>query len=300
MKKIIFYAVCIFFLAGTGCNNNDEKSKGNESKSDSSKIVEKTDSTSKKIRTARGVRPTAINADLTAGQRLRYIEFKKTTQKVKFNYTVFNEFIKSMDKRVNVEADDIYLVYGAYTDEDTKRYLTEHRTTGPVTYDEIYNQPCLLEGYLDPSTSEFNYKDFGSLCPPPYSCSSEFRVTNIKEFVENKQANFDSKLTIANFNQQYDKASSLNLTAMVKFNIMDIKAVYDSLDKVYPANNTTDIYFSLGAYTQADANRYVTIHKGPSASQIRSKTCLLLAYYVRKDDKFLYFDFGVLCPLTNK
>lgn len=248
-----------------------------------------------------GITPPAIDAAATKKNLSIYPELQFTTERVAFNYAIFNEFISEMDSNYGVRATDIYLTYGAYTEDDTRRYLENHsNATDPIDFDDIIKKPCLLLSYNIPDTDQFAYIDFGALCPPPNSCNSKIETgtMTLREFVTRDQSDFDPEATILNYTELYDNARRLDLTQMVKFNIADVNNLVTRLDAQL-RNTTTDIYFVMGAYTVADAERYVTVHTQYRKEEIQTKTCLLFAYYYPNpdtEDKFMYFDFGVLCP----
>ena len=290
MKKVIFYVLCLQLVLVAGCNNAGETK---TAAADSTKAMEKTDSISKKNVICLGKWPAAINYDLTKDNLWdSYTKFKKTTEKVKFNYDAFMTFAA----RGNGE---IYLVYGAYDKDGTTRYLETHNPSVPIPIkdSDIINKPCLLEAYQ--SANGLVYNDFftGSLCPPPGSCSSDF-TASIKRNPKITKTDVEIRDDILkHYNDQYDNDRVLNLTEKVKFCVSDIRSAVAALD-TKTGNKTVAIYFALGAYTDADAGQYVNTHQLPTSEQttITSKPCLLFAYYDKINDRYIYLDFGVLCP----
>lgn len=289
MKKVIFYVLCLQLVLVAGCNNAGETK---TAAADSTKAMEKTDSISKKIVTCVGQWPKVSNPNLTTTYLAQnYPLFEGKTEKVKFNYADFIQFADQGNG-------EIYMVFGAYDEEGTKKYCASHSTdSNSVYYNEIINKPCLIEAYE--SSGVLVYSDFlaGSLCPPPNSCSSDFA----KKMKINNEVNPALRASIIkNYNIIYDNNLSLHLTEKVKFCISDIKSAVAALDHER-TNTTTDIYFEFGAYTYSDAGQYLATHNLPRSEKpnIAVKPCLLFAYYdnnANTKDKFIHLDFGVIYP----
>ncbi len=286
MTKIIFCVLSLPVILLAACNGNSDS----KATVDTAKRVTSNTATPM-LSSCTGKFPLAFSYDNTkANLWNNYKSLANSTEKVKFDYTTFKNFA-SIGK-----ANEIYLVYGAYTDDDTKAY---HLTHPNSKYDSIFNKPCLLVAYDTPGSTDLTYaNDFGSLCPPPNSCYTTFQMS--PNFFKTIAPNWKPQNTIQNYYDQYDNspAGMPPLTQKVKFCMADINAAITSLDTKY-GNKTTNIYFAMGAYTAQDATAYESTRG--VATDVENRTCLLLAYYnesVENDpkfkDKFIYLDFGVL------
>jgi hypothetical protein len=302
MKKIIFFALSLQIIAVTGCNNNN---KDKETATDSTAIVGNADSNMEQMKAYFAGPVPGFNADSTVQNLSKYPDLFNKTKTVKFNYNNFSLFIDSLDKKFNVSAKEIHLVYGAYTPAAVNWYLKNHQTLTHADSLSILNKPCLIIAYKDPAGQFIYATDIGTICPPPNSCESF--ANYLSSFNTTGQAGFDPGPTIANYDVQYQDGKNpiYPLTQRVKFDIAAIRYLADSLNRA--GNATTDIYFAVGAYTYSDALRYVGTHPGKppiTAAQIQDRTCLLLAF--KKPDansnavpQFFYHDIGTICPPPN-
>ena len=109
-----------------------------------------------------------------------------------------------------------------------------------------------------------------------------------------------------NGNLQYDPGidddPNVHLTEMVKFDYSGILTCVEALNNK-SGSAAKYIYFALGSYTHADAERYVNKHVSQKPSdhiiiaQIENKPCLLFGYKdPLKAGTFIYQDFGSICP----
>ena len=297
MKRIILSLLVIQFVWATGCNDAGEKKPA----SNDSTTVEKKDSIAVVSNPIFATDPAALDPGATMAKlSVQYPELEdKLTKKVKFNYVQFLEEIATLDARYEDPATDIYLAYGAYTYQDAKRYVANHPKLTKTYIDTIFQRPCLLFAYKDPrpAATTLYYKDFGTLCPPPTSCSSDFTILKTRAAPPPR---LDAGATIEFYNDTYNHTNSYTMTETVKFSIAGIKNLVESLDKT-TGNKTEDIYFTMGAYTKDDAERYVKARPGAGISEksIEGQQCLFFTYYSKSEDKYYYMDVGTICPPTE-
>lgn len=295
MKNIFICSVCLGILILAGCRSNN---KGKKENVDSLNIAGKTDTAFDQMRSFFKKGFTNFDPDATLNNIDIYPDLKRTTDYVKFDYKAFKFFIDSLDKEFKVTAKVIYLVYGAYTANDVTRYLETHVTVPPIKKDDINDQPTLLVGYKHPTKDFLIYNDIATICPPPNSCSTMFIFPEKKQtFIGNVQSGFDPDLMIKKYNTTYNHPNPLYhpLTESVKFDIEAIKYLVDSLDSANK-NGTSEIYFAMGAYTEADAVRYTKTHPGTKTEEIVDRTCVLFAYKTPGVEGFKHFDIGTICP----
>ncbi len=280
MKKIIFSALCVLFIAGTGCNN-DDKSKATTS--DSSAVKEKGDKGKVKAFTD----PSATDGAATIKNLTLYPGLNNMTQRVKFNYNDFKTFITSMNGIFGSNAQEIYLQFAALTKDDTARYIQSHPGLSEGDKKTLLNKPYLLIGYDNPQAKgTLIYKDLATICPPPTSCQTRAMVPNKYITTIASPPSFSPSASIDDFNANYNSGN--DMTETVKFNI-------GIIDSIATANKAADIYFWLGAYTNPDAVRYSKSHTGNiSPGDIDGKLCLLFATF--DGTNYTYFDFGTICP----
>jgi len=300
MRKVFFYAICLQLVAATGCNDNT-KSEG--AGADSTKVAAKQDPGLEKMKAFFAAPIPGFNPDSTIQNLSKYPDLFSKTKTVKFSYNNFNLFIDSLDRKFNVSAKEVHFLYAAYTPAAVNWYLRGHSTLSHGDSLAILNKPCLVIAYKDP-TGQFIYAlDMGTICPPPNSCETVANYPLI--FNKTGQVGFDPGPTIANYDVQYEDGKNPihPLTQRVKFDIASIRYLVDSMTRA--GTPTTDIYLAMGAYTNADAQRYVSTHpaKPPiSASDIQDRTCLLFAFKKNNPkavSQFIYYDFGTICPPPN-
>lgn len=293
MKNIYFYMVCICLLTMAGCKCNNDKNEHDESNN----TTAKTDTAFNQMRNFFTKGFTNFDPDSTLANIDFYPKLKDKTEYVKFDFEAFKIFIDSLNGLFNDTARVIHMVYGAYTGQDAIRYIKTHVTKPPLDTAEIKNMPTLLVGYKNPKNDEMIYQDFATICPPPRSCSTLFIFPEKKQsFMGKALADLNATETISNYNTIYNQPAPYlpSLTQSVTFNIKAIKHLVDSLDR---ANQITtyEIYFAMGAYTAADADRYIVTHPGVKKEEVLDRTCLLFAYKIPNVEGYKYFDFGTIC-----
>lgn len=284
------YAVCLGMFVLAGCKFNKDKKENDDH-------AGKTDTTFNQMRNFFTKGFTNFQPDSTLANIDFYPDLKGKTQYVKFDYEAFKIYIDSLDREFKDTAMNIYMVYGAYTTQDARRYISTHIVKPPLELHEIKDMPTLLVGYKDPKNGHIIYQDFATICPPPRSCSTLFIFPEKKQsFMGKSVPGFSSHETIGNYDSIYNHPSPSvpALTKAVTFNIKAIKHLVSSLDSV---NNitTSEIYFAMGAYTAADADRYIITHPGTKKEDIIDRTCLLFTYKIPNVEGFKYFDFGTIC-----
>jgi hypothetical protein len=273
MKKVIFSALWLLLIAATGCNDQDktkENTNNNIAMGDPS------------ARQPNGMIDTLGQAfPIFSGSKYNKDSLKEL---VKFDYTAFKNTIGN--------AKEVYLVYGALTSNDTVRYLATH-TVDPSEHDSFCNRPCLLVYYKDAS-GKFTYSDFGSLCPPPYSCASYFmNHTGTGPVIPP----LDPTATTKNYFTKYDTSKTNPLTTtMVKFDVALLERYVDSLNKEKPKGIASNIYFQMAAHNNASTDMYLSNNSTASRAQILGKPCLLFVYKNADPASMRYLDFGVVCP----
>ena len=300
MKKIFFYALCLQFIAVTGCNDNG---KGKDSVSDTTTVTAKEGVNTDQMKAFFAGPLPGFNPDSTIQNLSKYPDLFTKTKTVRFNYNRVSTFIDSLDQKFGTPATGIYLFYGAYTPAAVSWYLKNHSNLSAGDSLMILNKPCLVIAYKDPTNNQFIYStDMGTICPPPNSCESFERYTGSGSA---NTKGYDPGTTVANYDAQYEEGKNpiYPLTQRVKFDIVAMRYLVDSLNRA--GSSTSDIYFAMGAYTNSDAQRYVQTHpsKPPiTAGEIQNRTCLLLAFKnltPKAVAQFTYYDFGTICPPPN-
>lgn len=303
MKKVFYYVICLQLIGAPGCNDNN---KNKDTNTDSTGTVAKQDPTRDQMKSYFASALPGFNPQATIQNLSKYPDLSTKTKTVNFSYENVIHFIDSLDKKFQVKATVIYFVYGAYTPSAVNWYLTHHKTLTHKDSLAILNQPCLVIAYKAPD-GQFIYasEDIGTICPPPNSCESA--ASYPLPFALSPLAGFDPGPTIANYNVQYqDGKNPIHpLTQRVRFDIAAIKQL-DTLNG--GGSLPTDIYFATGAYTSADADRYVGTHPTSppnppiTASEIVDRTCLLLAFKAPNSKAAAllnYYDIGTICPPPN-
>ena len=305
MKKNFLYALCILFFATIGCNDNNKKADADTRNTNSAE-----DSVLAKMKAYFASPIEGFDPQATIKNLDKYPDLYDKTKTVNFLYNNLSLFIDSLDLKFPKPATNISFTFGAYTPDAVRYYLENHKTLGKDDSLSILNKPCLVLSYKDTSGAFiYSNSDIGTICPPPNSCESFASYPSFSLLAP--KPGFDPAAVIANYKLQYEvgKKPPYPLTQRVRFDIAAIRFLMDSLRRSGTIS-TTDIYLAIGAYTAADAERYVKNHppkkgEGPiQSSDIVDRICLLLAYKKSGTKpgaapEFFYFDIGTICPPPN-
>jgi hypothetical protein len=120
-------------------------------------------------------------------------------------------------------------------------------------------------------------------------------MDQMRRFFGTPIAGFDPDSTRNNLGKYPDLK---NKTEYVKFDYKDFLRFIDSLDNVFktPAK---EIYMVYGAYTKADAERYLLTHRTHpplELKEILNQPTLLVGYKDPTSGQMLYQDFATICP----